>query len=100
MGAGIAQIAVTAGDDAVGREVTAELGVRARETIARYLGRAVEKERLTADERDAALARLTTTTELADLAACDLVIEAIVEELDAKRELFADLDRITRPDAV
>jgi 3-hydroxybutyryl-CoA dehydrogenase len=100
MGAGIAQISVTAGHETVGREVTMELADRGRGTIERYLGRAVEKERMTPEERDAALARLTLTTEVSDLADCDLVIEAIVEELDAKRELFADLDRITRPDAV
>jgi 3-hydroxybutyryl-CoA dehydrogenase len=100
MGAGIAQISVTAGHDTVGREVEPSFAERGRSTIERYLGRAVEKERLTGAERDAALARLTLTTELADLAECDLVIEAIVEELDVKRELFAELDRITRPDAV
>ena len=100
MGAGIAQIAVTAGDDVVGREVTDDLGEKARERIAHFLGRSVDKGKLSADERDAAVARLTTTTELTDLADCDLVIEAIVEELDAKRELFAELDRITRPDAI
>ena len=100
MGAGIAQVSVTAGHETVGREVTTELAERGRATVERYLGRAVEKERLTADERDAALARLTLTTELSVLADCDLVIEAIVEELDAKRELFAQLDGITRPDAV
>ncbi len=100
MGAGIAQISVTAGHDTVGREVTLELAERGRSTIERYLGRGVEKQRLSADERDAALARLTLTTDVSDLAGCDLVIEAIVEELDAKRELFAELDRITRPDAV
>jgi 3-hydroxybutyryl-CoA dehydrogenase len=55
---------------------------------------------MTSDERDAALGRLTLTTQLADLADCDLVIEAIVEELDPKRELFAELDRVCRPDAV
>ena len=70
-----------------------ELAERGRATIERYLGRAVEKERLTGDERDAALARLTLTTNVADLADCDLVIEAIVEELEPKRELFAELDR-------
>ena len=100
MGAGIAQISVTAGHDTVGREVEPALGERGRATIERYLGRAVEKERMSADDRDAALARLTLTTDLAAFAECDLVIEAIVEELDAKRELFAELDRITRPDAV
>jgi len=100
MGAGIAQISVTAGDETIGREVTTELAERGRATIERYLGRAVEKERLTGDERDAALGRLTLTTDVSDLADCDLVIEAIVEELEPKRELFAELDRITRPDAV
>jgi 3-hydroxybutyryl-CoA dehydrogenase len=100
MGAGIAQISVTAGHETVGREVTAELADRGRATIERFLGRAVEKGRMTAEERDAALARLTLTTEVADLAECDLVIEAIVEELGPKRELFAELDRITHPGAV
>src|SRR2546427_1212971 len=100
MGAGIAQVSVTAGHDTIGREVTMELAECGRGTIERYLGRAVEKERMTADERDAALARLTLTSELSELADCDLVIEAIVEELNAKRELFAELDRLTRPDAV
>jgi 3-hydroxybutyryl-CoA dehydrogenase len=100
MGAGIAQISVTAGHETIGREVSTELAERGRATIERYLGRAVEKDRLTADARDAALARLTLGTNVADLADCDLIVEAIVEELDAKRELFAELDRITRPDAV
>ena len=100
MGAGIAQISVTAGHDTIGREVEMPLAERGRATIERYLGRAVEKERMTAEERDAALARLTLTTELDAFAECDLVIEAIVEELDAKRALFAELDRITRPEAV
>jgi 3-hydroxybutyryl-CoA dehydrogenase len=100
MGAGIAQISVTAGHATVGREVEMPLAERGRATIERYLGRAVEKERMTADERDAALGRLTLTTELDAFADCELVIEAIVEELEAKRRLFAELDRITRPDTV
>jgi 3-hydroxybutyryl-CoA dehydrogenase len=100
MGAGIAQVCAQAGFETVGREVSDELGERGRRTIAGYLGRAVEKERLTSDERDAALGRLTVTTALADLAGCDLVIEAIVEEIGPKRELFAELDRIVGPDAI
>ena len=94
MGAGIAQVCVQAGIETVGREVTVDLGARARERVGHYLGRGVEKGRLTPEERDAALDRLTTTTELDDLAGCDLVIEAVVEELDAKREIFAELDRL------
>jgi 3-hydroxybutyryl-CoA dehydrogenase len=100
MGAGIAQVAVQAGFATVGREMTEELAERGRATIDRYLTRGVERGRLTADDRDAALARLTLTTELAELAGCDLVIEAVLEELELKREVFAELDRICRPDAV
>jgi 3-hydroxybutyryl-CoA dehydrogenase len=100
MGAGIAQLAVEAGLDAVGREVEAELGERARERIAHFLTRKVEKGRMEQTERDAAVGRLQLTTNVGELADCDVVIEAIVEELDAKRELFAELDRICRPDAV
>jgi 3-hydroxybutyryl-CoA dehydrogenase len=100
MGAGIAQVCVQAGIETVGREVSEELGERARERIAHYLERGVEKGRLTAEEREAALARLTTTTELDDLAGCDLVIEAVVEELDAKRSLFRELEAVVREDAV
>jgi 3-hydroxybutyryl-CoA dehydrogenase len=100
MGAGIAQVCVQAGVETVGREVSQELAERARERIAHYLGRGVEKGRLTPEQRDAALARLTTTTELADLAGCDLVVEAVVEELDAKRELFRELEDVVAPEAV
>jgi 3-hydroxybutyryl-CoA dehydrogenase len=100
MGAGIAQIAALAGNDVVGREVSEELNERARGRIEHFLGRAVEKGKLEAPERDAALARVRTTTEVGELAACDLVIEAIVEDLDAKRELFAELDRVCGPDAI
>jgi 3-hydroxybutyryl-CoA dehydrogenase len=100
MGAGIAQVSVQAGYETVGREVNDELGERGKATIDRYLTRGVEKERLTQDEKDAALGRLTLTTELADLAGCDLVIEAVLEELPLKREVFAELDRLTRPEAI
>jgi 3-hydroxybutyryl-CoA dehydrogenase len=100
MGAGIAQIAALAGNDVVGREVSEELGERARGRVEHFVGRAVEKGRLDAAERDAALGRLRTTTDLADLAGCDLVVEAIVEELDAKRELFAELERVCAADAI
>jgi 3-hydroxybutyryl-CoA dehydrogenase len=100
MGAGIAQVCVQAGLETVGREVDAELAERGRATIVRYLDRGVEKGRLDAGERDAALGRLTLTTELADLAGCDVVIEAIVEEIAAKRALFAELDAIVSTDAI
>ena len=100
MGSGIAQVAIEAGYDVVGREVSAELCDAAAGRIGHFLTRKVEKGQLEAEARDAAVARLTTTTALDDLAACDLVIEAIVEELGAKLELFAELERICRADAV
>ena len=100
MGAGIAQVCLQAGLEVVGREVAPELGERARELIDHYLTRGVEKERLTEDEKDAALRRLELTTELGDLARCQLVIEAAFEDLDVKRELFAELDSIVPPPAV
>ena len=100
MGAGIAQVSVQSGFETVGREVSDELAERGGATVARYLTRGVEKGRLSQDERDEALGRLRLTTELADLADCDLVIEAVLEELDLKRQVFAELDRVTRLDAL
>ena len=100
MGAGIAQLAVQAGFPTIGREISDELAQRGRAKIERYLTRGVEKGRMTQDARDAALARLTLTADLRELADCDLVIEAVLEELDLKQQVFAELDRICRPDAV
>ena len=100
MGAGIAQLCIEAGVDTVGREISMELGEKARDQIGHFLTRKVEKGQLEQAARDEAAGRLSLTTELADFADCDLVIEAIVEELEPKRELFAELDRICGPDAV
>jgi 3-hydroxybutyryl-CoA dehydrogenase len=100
MGAGIAQVSVQSGHPTVGREVSDELNERARATIDRYLGRAVEKGRMSEGDKNAALGRLTLTTDLEDLADCDLVIEAIVEELEPKRRLFVELEGICRPDTI
>ena len=100
MGAGIAQVAIEAGFEVVGREVSDELGAKAAGRIRHFLSRKVEKGQRTAAERDAAVGRLATATDLAELADCDLVIEAIVEELAAKKALFAELEGIVRPDAI
>jgi 3-hydroxybutyryl-CoA dehydrogenase len=100
MGSGIAQVAVEAGFDVVGREVTTELADAAVARIEHFLTRKVEKGQVDEAARETAVARLRTTTSLDDLAPCDLVIEAIVEDLPPKRELFAMLEEICRPDAV
>jgi 3-hydroxybutyryl-CoA dehydrogenase len=100
MGAGIAQLGIEAGYDVVGREVTSELGQKAQERIAHFLQRKVDKEQLSAGDRAAALERLSLTTELSALADCDFVIEAIVEDLEAKLALFSELEEIVRADAI
>jgi len=100
MGAGIAQVAVEAGYQVVGREVTDDLCSQARSRISHFLQRKVEKGRMEPAERESALARLSVTTALADLSACDLVVEAVVEELEPKQALFAELEQVVRADAV
>jgi 3-hydroxybutyryl-CoA dehydrogenase len=96
MGAGIAQLAVEAGLETVGREVSMELAETARGRIDHFLRRKVEKGQIESFD----IARLSLTTDVADLAECDVVIEAIVEELAAKQELFRQLEQVCRPDAV
>jgi len=100
MGAGIAQLAVEAGLDTVGHEVDAERAEAARGRIAHFLTRKVEKGQLEEDARDAAVGRLRLTTDVADLAGCDVVIEAAFEDLAVKHELFRKLERTIRDDAI
>jgi 3-hydroxybutyryl-CoA dehydrogenase len=100
MGAGIAQLAIEAGYETVGREVDATRGDAARERIGHFLTRKVEKGRLEQSARDDAMNRLRTTTDVADLAVCDLVIEAAFEDLGVKQQLFRELEAAVRPDAV
>jgi len=92
MGSGIAQVAAQAGIATTLRELSEPLVQRARVNITRSLDKSIEKGKLTADARDAALSRLTTTTRLDDLAACDVVIEAVVEDLDVKNALWRELN--------
>jgi 3-hydroxybutyryl-CoA dehydrogenase len=94
MGAGIAQLCLEAGLETTGFEVEAARGEQARERIAHFLARKVEKGQLEAGARDAALGRLRLVTSLDELAGCELVIEAVFEELAAKRAVFAELERV------
>jgi 3-hydroxybutyryl-CoA dehydrogenase len=100
MGNGIAQVFAQSGFDVILQDVSAPALDRARATIDKSLGKFVEKGKLTADARDASLARLSTDTTVDALASADYVVEAIIENLDAKRALFAQLDRLTRPDVI
>jgi 3-hydroxybutyryl-CoA dehydrogenase len=100
MGSGIAQVCAQAGYRTIVREVSDELVQRGVGGITKQLGRAVEKGRLAGEERDAILERLSGTTRLSDLAECDLVIEAVVENLEVKNEMWRELDRTCGPDTI
>ena len=100
MGNGIAQVFAQAGFDVRLVDVAQPMLDRARRSIESSLAKFVEKGKLSAADRDAALGRLSTGTTLDALAAADYVVEAIVEDVDAKRALFSALDALTRPECV
>jgi 3-hydroxybutyryl-CoA dehydrogenase len=100
MGAGIAQVCLQAGVETVGREVNDELAERGRATIDHYLSRGVEKGRMTAEQKDETLGRLTLATDLGALASCDLVIEAVIEDIATKAAVFKELDDVLPPVAI
>ena len=94
MGSGIAQVAAMAGFPVVVRELTTTLGERARTTIDRTLAKGIERGKVTAAQRERALANLGFTTDVADMAGCDIVVEAVVEDLAIKNSLWEELDRV------
>jgi 3-hydroxybutyryl-CoA dehydrogenase len=100
MGGGIAQLAVEAGFDTIGHEVEASRGEAARERIGHFLTRKVDKGQLEQAARDGAMGRLRLTTDLADLAGCDVVIEAAFEDLEVKHQLFRELEQAVAHDAI
>ena len=100
MGSGIAQVAAVAGWDVVLRDISDESLARGRAGIEKSLGRFLDKGTITAGEVDAALGRIITTRDLDAAGDAELVVEAVFEDVDIKRELFTTLDGIARPDAV
>lgn len=100
MGSGIAQVAAMAGFSTQVRDVSEELLQKGRGIIEKSLGKLAEKGQITAEQKSSALGRLKFSATLDDFADCDLVIEAIVENLDRKKELFSQLDKIVKPEAV
>ena len=100
MGSGIAEVAAKAGFDVVVREVSDELIEGGRDRIRKSLDRAVERGKLTEADRDAAWSRLRFSTDLSDLADRHLVIEAIIEEIAAKNELFSALNDLCGPETI
>ena len=100
MGAGLVEVFARNGLDVVAVEADAEALERGRGHLAHSTGRAVARGKLTEAEQEQLLGRITFGTELEALAGCDLVVEAVPEHLDLKREIFGKLDSIVRPDAI
>ncbi|MHB1170042.1 MAG: 3-hydroxyacyl-CoA dehydrogenase family protein [Longimicrobiales bacterium] len=94
MGSGIAEVCAKAGYETRVREVNDEFAQKGRSSIEKSLGRAVEKGKLEASARDEILGRITMTTKLADLKDCDLIIEAVTENLEMKNDMFRELDGV------
>jgi 3-hydroxybutyryl-CoA dehydrogenase len=100
MGSGIAQVAAVSGRTVVLRDVTDEALARGTAGIAKSLDRFVAKEAISRDDADAALARISTTTDLDVVSEAGFVVEAVFENVDVKTALFVDLDRLAPADAV
>jgi 3-hydroxybutyryl-CoA dehydrogenase len=100
MGSGIAQAFAVSGYPVTLRDIAQGPLDHARGVIQYSLGRLVSKNKLSAADADAALARVKTTLAVEDLRDCDLVVEAVLEKFEVKKAIFADLDRVCRPDAV
>ena len=100
MGAGIAIVAARAGFKTICFDRSADGLARASKQTAGFFGKSVERGKMKPEARDAVLGNLSATTELASLGACDLVIEAVFEDLTVKRQLLADLDAICRADTI
>ena len=100
MGSGIAEVCARAGYTTRVREINEDLLKRGRARIERSLSTAVERRKLEASERDAALSRLQGTTSLSDFADCDIVIEAATENPQIKRQTFEQLDQVCPPHAI
>jgi len=98
MGSGIAQVAAVAGFDTTVRDVSQPLLDRGRNAILKSLGRMVDKGTITADAREASLARLRFVTELTELKDCDIIVEAVTEDLDLKNGIWRELDRACPPE--
>ena len=100
MGSGIAQVAAMAGFPTAVREVSEELLKKGLSSIEKSLAKFVEKGQLTTEQRSQTLWRLKPTTGLDNFADCDLVIEAVTENLELKRKIFTELDGIVKPEAI
>lgn len=100
MGNGIAQIAATAGCEVVMRDIKEVFVERGFAAIQKFLAKSVEKGKMAAEDKAAIEGRISLTTDMNDLADCDFVVEAVLEVMDLKQEVFGQLDEICRPEVI
>ena len=100
MGSGIAQVSAMAGFQTIVREMSDELSDKSRSGIGKVLAKGIEKGKVTPDQREAALGKLSFTTDLSALAGCDIVIEAVVEDLEMKNAMWKELNGICPPETI
>ncbi len=100
MGNGIAQIAAQIGCDVVMRDIEDSFVDRGIKSIDKFLSKSVEKGKLQEAEKKAILGRIKGTTKIADLKDCDFVVEAVIENMDLKKQVFKELDTLCRPDVI
>jgi 3-hydroxybutyryl-CoA dehydrogenase len=100
MGSGIAEVAISSGFQVLMRDVTNDAVERGKTRITSDLERRAQKGKMTSDEKASVLKRLSTTTKLEDLGKCDFVIEAAIENIPLKEEIFKTLDEMTRKEVI
>jgi len=100
MGNGIAQVCAQAGHEVIMRDIADKFVQRGLKTIEGFLAKSVEKGKITEDEKKKVVGRIKGTTEMADLKDCDFIIEAVLEELELKKQVFQEAEKITRPEVI
>jgi 3-hydroxybutyryl-CoA dehydrogenase len=100
MGAGIMQVFAQSGYEVVGVDASSEMIEKSVKDIRKRLAGRVEKKKMTQEDMDAVMGRIKTSTRMEDLSGCDIVEEAVPEDLELKKKLFADLDGICKPETI
>ncbi len=100
MGSGIAQVSAAAGFPTIVREISDQLAEKARGGITKMLNKGIERGKVTESQRDTTLGNLTFTTDVSTMSGCDIVIEAVVEDLELKNALWSDLNKVCPPETI
>jgi 3-hydroxybutyryl-CoA dehydrogenase len=100
MGNGIAQLAAQMGAEVVMRDIKDDFVQRGISAIDKFLSKGVERGKVTEDQKSAVLGRIIGTTDMGDLADCDFIIEAVIEDLDLKKQVYGQLDEICKPEVI